>query len=96
MVTVSDILHLVSFSMNFHVFRVMTRLTVILWLTLVMLAQVTLSGHCIHNFFECNHRDQREGDGRRPVREVYSAASPLNLSVSLSAMVIVFERILNW
>ena len=66
---------------------------------LVMMAQVTLSGHCIHNFFECNprhQRDQREGDLRRPVREVYSAATPVTMSVSVSAAMIVFGRTLSW
>lgn len=72
---------------------------VITILCLVMMAQVTLSGHCIHNFFECNprhQRDQREGDLRRPVREVYSAATPVTMSVSVSAAVIVFGRTLSW
>ena len=72
---------------------------VITILCLVMMAQVTLSGHCIHNFFECNprhQRDQREGDLRRPVREVYSAATPVTMSVSVSAAVIVFRRTLSW
>ena len=74
----------------------MMRLTIILCLALVMMAQVTLSGHCIHNFFECNHRGQREqGDrGRRPVREVYSAAPSLSMSVSVSVVALVLGRIL--
>ena len=78
------------------------RLITILCLSLVMMAQVTLSGHCIHNFFECNpqhQRDQREGDLRRPVREVYSAATPVTMSVSVSVAsvaVIVWGRTLIW
>ena len=79
----------------FHVFRAMMRLTIILWLALGMMAQVTFSGHCIHNFFDCNHRGQSEGDrGRRPVREVYSAAPSLSMSVSVSVVAMVLGRIL--
>ena len=77
----------------------MMRVITILCLSLAMMAQVALSGHCIHNFFECNprhQRDQREGDLRRPVREVYSAATPVTMSVSVSAAVIVFGRTLSW
>ena len=71
----------------------MMRLTIILGL--VMMAQVTFSGHCIHNFFDCNHRGQSEGDrGRRPVREVYSAAPSLSMSVSVSVVAMVLQRIL--
>ena len=67
----------------------MMRLTMILLLTLVMMAQVALSGHCIHNFFECYHSlGQSEGDRNRPVREVYSAATSVTLSVSVVAMVL--------
>ena len=63
----------------------MMRLTMIL---LVLMAQVTLSGHCIHNFFECNHSLGEEDRGGRPVREVYSAATSVTLSVGVVAMMI--------
>ena len=70
----------------------MMRLTMILLLTLVLMAQVTLSGHCIHNFFECNHSLGEEDRGGRPVREVYSAATSVTLSVG--AVVMMIARIL--